>query len=121
MRKHYDFLIIGGGIVGLSIGRELLRRNNNYRVMIVEKETQIAAHASGRNSGVLHAGFYYSPDTLKAQFCLEGNLALKSLIKEHNIPITECGKVVVTKNEEDVARMETLYERGMANGVPLQR
>lgn len=121
MKEHYDFLVIGGGIVGLSIGRELLKKNRNSKVLVVEKELEIAAHASGRNSGVLHAGFYYSPDSLKAKFCLEGNHALKLLITKHNIPINNCGKVVVARNVEDVARMETLYERGMSNGVHLER
>ena len=95
MKKHYDFLVIGGGIVGLSIGRELLKRNPRPSVLVAEKESAIAAHASGRNSGVLHAGFYYSPDSLKAKFCLEGNLELRSLIETHNLPINKCGKVVL--------------------------
>jgi L-2-hydroxyglutarate oxidase len=121
VKTHFDFLVIGGGIIGLSIGRELIKRNKSSKILIVEKEPQIAAHASGRNSGVLHAGFYYSPDSLKAQFCMEGNGALKSLIADHNIPVINCGKVVVAKNEEDVSRMETLFERGKANGVSLHR
>lgn len=121
MNEHYDFLIIGGGIVGLSIGRELLRARKNSKVVVLEKEVGIASHASGRNSGVIHAGFYYSPESLKAKFCLEGNRELKTLIAKHAIPINNCGKVVVCKNEQDLARMETLYERGIANGVKLQR
>ena len=119
MKKQWDYLIIGGGIVGLSIGRELVKKDRSSRVLVVEKEPETAAHASGRNSGVLHAGFYYSPDSLKAKFCLEGNLKLKQLIEEHNIPINNCGKVVVARNEDDISRMETLYERGIANGVEL--
>lgn len=120
MKQHYDYLVIGGGIVGLSIGRELLKNNPRSAVLVAEKESSVAAHASGRNSGVLHAGFYYSPDSLKAKFCLEGNLELRSLIEAHNIPMNNCGKVVVAKNEEDLIRMQTLYERGLANGVTLQ-
>jgi L-2-hydroxyglutarate oxidase len=121
VKKHYDFLVIGGGIVGLSIGRELLKRNPRPSVLVAEKESDIAAHASGRNSGVLHAGFYYSPDSLKAKFCLEGNLELRSLIETHNLPINKCGKVVVAKNEEDLIRMQSLYQRGLVNGVTLHK
>jgi len=121
MEKRCDFLVIGGGIVGLSVGRELLRTHRNMRVIVLEKESSVGAHASGRNSGVLHAGFYYSPDSLKAKFCLEGNFALRSLIEEHRIPINECGKVVVANNEDDLARLEVLFERGSANGVKLVR
>jgi (S)-2-hydroxyglutarate dehydrogenase len=121
MEKRCDFLVIGGGIVGLSVGRELLRTHPNARVIVLEKESTVGAHASGRNSGVLHAGFYYSPDSLKAKFCLEGNFALRGLIKEHGIPINECGKVVVASNEDDLARLDVLFERGIANGVKLLR
>ena len=107
--------------MGLSIGRELLKRNPRPSVLVAEKESAIAAHASGRNSGVLHAGFYYSPDSLKAKFCLEGNLELRSLIETHNLPINKCGKVVVAKNEEDLIRMQSLYQRGLVNGVTLHK
>jgi len=121
MEKKCDFLVLGGGIVGLSIGRELLRTHRNARVVVLEKESTVGAHASGRNSGVLHAGFYYSPDSLKAKFCLEGNYALRSLIAEHGLPINECGKVVVARGEEDLSRLDVLFDRGTANGVRLLR
>jgi len=121
METRCDFLVIGGGIVGLSVGRELLRTHRNVRVIVLEKESLVGAHASGRNSGVLHAGFYYSPDSLKAKFCLEGNLALRSLIERYRVPINECGKVVVASDENDLARLEVLFERGSANGVQLLR
>lgn len=121
MEKRCDFLVIGGGIVGLSVGRELLRTHQNVQVIILEKESTVGTHASGRNSGVLHAGFYYSPDSLKAKFCLEGNFALRRIIEEHGIPINECGKVVVANNEDDLELLEVLFERGIANGVTLRR
>lgn len=121
MEMSCDFLVIGGGIVGLSVGRELLRTNQNVRVIVLEKESSVGAHASGRNSGVLHAGFYYSPDSLKAKFCLEGNFALRRLIEDHRIPINECGKVVVASNDDDLERLEVLFERGSANGINLIR
>jgi L-2-hydroxyglutarate oxidase LhgO len=117
---EYDYLIVGAGIVGLSIGVELLRRNSGARVLIAEKESGPAQHASGRNSGVLHAGFYYSPDSLKARFCVEGNSVLREIIADNNLPINECGKVVVATCEEDLPRLHNLYERGMANGAPLE-
>jgi L-2-hydroxyglutarate oxidase LhgO len=120
VQKEYDYLIVGAGIVGLSIGVELLQRNPSLRVLIAEKETAPAQHASGRNSGVLHAGFYYSPDSLKARFCLEGNSALREIISESRLPINECGKVVVATCEEDLPRLHELYRRGLANGAKLE-
>lgn len=121
METRCDFLVIGGGIVGLSLGRELLRTKQNARVIILEKESSVGSHASGRNSGVLHAGFYYSPDSLKAKFCLEGNYALRGLIRQHQIPIITCGKVVIANTEEDLERLDVLFERGSRNGVALVR
>lgn len=115
-----DVLIIGAGIIGLAIGKALLESNPALKVIIAEKEDAISKHASGRNSGVLHAGFYYSPDSLKAKFCREGNQELRKLAKRHNIPIREVGKVVVTRNDDENKRLETLYERGIANGVDLE-
>lgn len=119
MEKRVDFLVIGGGILGISIGRELLLRFPNSRILVAEKESDVAAHASGRNSGVLHAGFYYSPDSLKARFCLEGNQVLRHLITKHNLPLNPCGKVVVAKDVDDLSRLDDLLERGLANGVEL--
>lgn len=120
MLEKYDHLIIGGGIVGLSLGLELLNKYPNARVLLVDKEEKTGLHASGRNSGVLHAGFYYSPDSLKAKFCLQGNLELREIIAADSIPLNECGKVVVAQNEEDLVRLETLFQRGITNGVNLE-
>jgi L-2-hydroxyglutarate oxidase LhgO len=99
MPEKYDFLIIGGGIVGLSVGVEILNKYPSARVLLVDKEDKTGLHASGRNSGVLHAGFYYSPDSLKAKFCLQGNRELREIIATDSIPLNECGKVVVAQNE----------------------
>lgn len=121
MGENLDFLIIGGGVLGLSIGRELLNRSPQARILIVEKEDEVCLHASGRNSGVLHAGFYYSPDSLKAKFCLDGNREIKELIQKYRLPINNCGKVVVAINEDDLPRMQTLFDRGKANGVALHK
>ena len=120
MKEKYDYLIIGGGIVGLSIGWELLRKYPNSNVLVVDKENSTGQHASGRNSGVLHAGFYYSPETLKAKFCLQGNRELRELIASESIGINNCGKVVVAKDDEDLIRLENLYKRGISNGVELE-
>ena len=98
VEQQTDVLIVGAGIVGLSIGIALLQAEKGLKVLIVDKEPAAGEHASGRNSGVLHAGFYYSPDSLKAKFCREGNLELRNLCRENSIPIQECGKVVVSRN-----------------------
>ena len=115
-----DVLIIGSGIVGLSIGIALLQANPQIKVTVVDKEKVAGLHASGRNSGVLHAGFYYSPDSLKAKFCREGNLELRKLCHENKIPVVETGKVVVARNQDENQRLDLLYSRGVANGVELE-
>lgn len=120
MPSTVDFLIIGGGVVGVAIGIEILKKNPSAAVLLVEKEPATGAHASGRNSGVLHAGFYYSPDSLKAKFCLEGNHELRQIIKFNSLPLNQCGKVVVAQSEEDLPRLMKLYERGIANGTRLE-
>ena len=120
MSTKCDVLIIGGGVVGLSVGIAALESNPSLRVIIAEKESRLALHASGRNSGVLHAGFYYSPDSLKAKFCRDGNKRLRVLANKHDIPIREVGKVVVVRNEEENSRLETLFERGIKNVVDLE-
>ena len=115
-----DILIIGAGVMGLATGIALLEAKPSLKVIIAEKEKQLAMHASGRNSGVLHAGFYYSPDSLKAKFCRDGNKELRKLAKKYEIPVRECGKVVVTRNDDENQRLETLYQRGIANGVDIE-
>ena len=120
MSKNCDILIVGAGAIGLSTGIALLQNQPNLKVVIAEKEKDIAFHASGRNSGVIHAGFYYSPDSLKAKFCREGNLELRKLAKKYGIPVKNVGKVVVTQNDDEDARLNALYERGVKNGVDLE-
>jgi L-2-hydroxyglutarate oxidase len=119
-RTKCDLLIIGGGAIGFSIGIAFLEANPGKRVVVTDKENQIGKHASGRNSGVLHAGFYYSPESLKAKFCREGNAELRKIAKTHNIPIREVGKVVVARDDEENLRLEKLFERGTQNGVELE-
>ena len=120
MTEKCDVLIIGAGVVGLATGIALLEADPAKKVIIAEKEKALALHASGRNSGVLHAGFYYSPDSLKAKFCRDGNKELRILAKKYNIPVREVGKVVVVRNDDENTRLETLFQRGIKNGVDLE-
>ena len=120
MRQKCDFLIIGGGVIGLSIGIALLESNPSLKVIIAEKEKTLGLHASGRNSGVLHAGFYYSPDSLKAKFCREGNKELRKVAKKHGILVRNVGKVVVARNSDENERLDALFERGINNGVDIE-
>jgi L-2-hydroxyglutarate oxidase len=120
MSKKCDVLVIGAGVVGLSTGIALLQSRPSLKVLVADKEKDIGLHASGRNSGVIHAGFYYSPDSLKAKFCRDGNLELRKLAKEYGIPVKDVGKVVVARNDDEDSRLSTLFERGIANGVNLE-
>lgn len=115
-RKKVDFLVIGGGIIGLALARALRRRWESASILVIEKESGIAEHSSGRNSGVLHAGFYYTADSLKAKFTVEGNRALRAFCAEKNLPINTCGKLVVAKNEGEREKLRELLERGKRNG-----
>lgn len=119
MRKT-DFLIIGGGVIGLSIARQLKHLYADSSVVILEKESACGLHASGRNSGVLHAGFYYSPDSLKAQLTRQGNERLRQYCQEKNIKINQCGKLVVAKDHTELPAMDELVTRGKANNISLQ-
>jgi len=115
-----DFLIIGGGIIGISIARELRLRHPAATVTVLEKESACGRHASGRNSGVLHAGFYYTADSLKARFTRDGNAALRGYCREKGLPLNECGKLVVARSPADHPQMDELLRRGAANGVTLE-
>ena len=115
-----DVLIIGAGVVGLGIGVALLRSNPSLKVSILESEPKLALHGSGRNSGVLHAGFYYSPDSLKAQLTRRGNELLRQLCHDENVSVRECGKVVVTKNSDENRRLIDLHARAISNGVEVE-
>ena len=115
-----DFVVIGGGIIGISIARELKRRYRDCNVNLIEKENECAAHASGRNSGVLHAGFYYTADSLKAQFTRDGCREMTEYCDARSIPINKCGKLVVAKNASELAALDELLKRAEHNGVDLQ-
>src|ERR1043166_5022495 len=118
--KTADFLVVGGGVVGLSIAREWKRRFREARVALLEKEAECGLHASGRNSGVIHAGFYYTADSLKARFTRDGNRLLHAYCAEKNIPVNKCGKLVVARNAAELPQLDELLRRGKANGVELQ-
>jgi len=115
-----DFLVLGGGIIGLSIARELKHRFRDMTVTLLEKEAACGLHASGRNSGVIHAGFYYPDDSLKAKLTRAGNQAMISYCDAKKIPLNRCGKLVVAHEEGDLLQLDELLRRGAANRVPLE-
>ncbi len=119
LNAECDFLIVGGGVIGISIARSLLSRNSHAKIIIIEKELASAFHASGRNSGVLHAGFYYTADSLKARFTREGCLRLKEYCRENSLPINNCGKLVVAQTDEDLPQIDELLNRARQNSVEL--
>lgn len=116
----YDVAVIGGGVVGLALADAWLARHPSDSVVVFDKEEDLAAHASGRNSGVLHAGFYYAPDSLKARLTRDGNRMLKEFCAERGVQVRNTGKVVVTSSTKQLASLDTLFERGQANGVDLE-
>lgn len=115
-----DFLVIGGGIIGISVARELKAAYPDASVVVLEKEDHLGAHASGRSSGVIHAGFYYSADSLKARFAREGNRQLTEYCLREGIRIKRCGKLVVARSEAELPQLDELLKRGRCNGVPLE-
>lgn len=116
--ERVDLAIIGGGIVGLATAYRLLERRPELRLALLEKEPELASHQSGHNSGVLHAGLYYAPGSLKARLCREGKAAVEAFATEHGISFETCGKLVVARDESELVRFEALRERAEANSVP---
>jgi (S)-2-hydroxyglutarate dehydrogenase len=112
-----DFLVVGGGIVGLAVAHRLGEQYRGSKTIVLEKEPHIATHQSGRNSGVIHAGIYYKPGSLKAVNCRRGKLALEAFCTANGIPFERCGKVIVASSVAEVGRLDALYERGKQNGV----
>lgn len=113
-----DVVVVGGGIVGLATARALLRAHPGLRLVLLEKEDGVAKHQTGRNSGVVHAGIYYTPGSLKAQLCVAGVVKLRDFCAEHGVAYDAVGKVIVATSDDEVERLGRLYERGTANGVP---
>ena len=116
----YDYIIIGGGIVGVSTAWQLQQRFPDKKILLLEKESEFATHQTGHNSGVIHAGVYYEPGSLKAKFCREGVNATINFCKQHNIPFNQCGKLLVATNELEVKRMEALYQRCKKNNIEVE-
>jgi L-2-hydroxyglutarate oxidase LhgO len=119
-RRKADFLIIGCGIIGLSIAKAIKDKKPDSSIVIIEKEKKEALHSSGRNSGVLHAGFYYTADSLKAKFTRDGNRAWSEFCEKRSLPINKCKKVVVAKDATELAGIDELYARGIKNGVDVK-
>ena len=119
--KTYDaeFLIVGAGIIGLTLARELLAHGAD-KIILIEKENELGLHASGRNSGVLHAGIYYPPHTLKAKLCLEGNLLLQDYCLQQGLPLVKCGKVIVARDESELPTLQQLHDRARQNGAKVE-
>jgi (S)-2-hydroxyglutarate dehydrogenase len=113
-----ELAIVGGGIVGLALARELTRRHPRLSVCVLEREAELGVHQTGHNSGVIHAGVYYQPGSLKARLCVEGARELYAYCAEHEIPHEACGKLIVATERAELARLEELERRGRANGVP---
>jgi L-2-hydroxyglutarate oxidase len=116
-----DYLVIGGGIVGVSTAMHLLERNPGGSLVLLEKEPDLARHQTGRNSGVIHAGVYYAPGSLKARFSKEGAEATIRFCQEHGIPFERCGKLLVATREAEVERMAALHERCRQNEIVVER
>lgn len=119
--KQYDLALIGGGIVGIATARALQRRFRNAAILLVEKETDLARHQTGHNSGVIHAGVYYAPGSLKAEFCREGAARTIAFCQEHNLPYLQCGKLLVATDAVEFERMGALEERCRLNRIEVHR
>ena len=117
MSTNYQVIVIGGGIIGLATALELSTRYPNYSIAVLEKEQRVALHQTGHNSGVIHSGLYYRPGSYKAELCIAGSRALRDYCDNRGISYNLIGKVVVATHEEELPRLQTLYERGTANGV----
>jgi L-2-hydroxyglutarate oxidase LhgO len=115
---RHDVVVVGAGILGLTVARELLLRRPGADVAVVEQEQDVAAHQTGHNSGVVHGGIYYAPGSLKARLCLEGSRRMYDYCEEHAIAHDRCGKLVIARHEGELGRLDDLDERGRANGVP---
>ena len=113
-----DVAVVGGGIVGLAVARELLKRNPRTALCVLERETEVGTHQTGHNSGVIHAGVYYTPGSLKARLCVAGAAELYEYCAERGIPVERGGKVIVATDSSELPRLEELERRGIANGVP---
>ncbi|HKJ33762.1 MAG TPA: FAD-dependent oxidoreductase, partial [Balneolales bacterium] len=113
----YDVIIVGAGIVGLSTAYKLSLQKPDLRILVLEKESEVAAHQTGNNSGVIHSGIYYNPGSYKAKNCVDGRKQLVAFCQEYGVKHDICGKVIVATKEEDIPRLQAIYERGLQNGI----
>ena len=118
--QNSDVLIVGGGIVGLCIAHQLLERGITRNITVIDKEPKLGLHSSGRNSGVLHAGLYYKPGSLKAQVCVSGARRLRAWVEERQLPLNPCGKIIVPPRADLDSQLDVLAERGRANGAVVE-
>ncbi|HEX8207602.1 MAG TPA: L-2-hydroxyglutarate oxidase [Solirubrobacteraceae bacterium] len=118
MHSDHDVVVVGAGILGLAVARELLVRDPKRRVAVVDKQDEVGFHQTGHNSGVLHAGIYYAPGSLKARLCVEGAAKLYDWCDEHGVAYERCGKLIVATDESELPKLDELERRGRANGVP---
>ena len=116
-QQSYDIAVIGAGIIGLATAMRLSQEYPRYKIIVLEKDGEVAQHQTGHNSGVIHAGIYYAPGSQKANFCSTGGRALRQFCDERGIEYEMCGKVIVAINDEEVPRLQDLFERGTANGA----
>ncbi|KAK1894498.1 L-2-hydroxyglutarate dehydrogenase mitochondrial [Dissostichus eleginoides] len=117
LHSSYDMAVVGGGIVGLATVRELILRHPTLSFILLEKEKELAVHQSGHNSGVIHSGIYYTPGSLKARLCVRGATLAYEYCDKKGLPYKKCGKLIVATEQEEIPRLQALYERGMKNNV----
>ncbi len=117
----YDYVIVGGGIVGISTAYNLRQSRPDAKILVIEKEMALARHQTGRNSGVIHAGVYYQPGSLKARLCKEGAAETAKFCESHDIPIVRCGKLIVATDQHELERLRSLEERTTENGIRFER
>jgi len=120
-QKPYDYCIIGAGIIGLTIAHKLIEKHAQARLIVIDKETGPAMHQTGRNSGVIHAGVYYTPGSLKATLCRKGVPTISAFCRKHDVAFQQCGKLIVAVDKNEAARLDGLYARGKQNGIQVQR
>ncbi len=117
MDQNFDVIVVGGGIVGLATAYKLTLMHPNKKILVLEKEKEVAVHQTGHNSGVIHSGIYYKPGSYKAINCVSGRRELVSFAKEYKIPHDICGKIIVATDKSELAHMNKVYNNGIANGV----
>lgn len=117
----YDFVVVGAGIIGLSVSMQLSATYPQSNILVIEKEDEISLHQTGRNSGVIHSGIYYKPGSIKADFAKSGNNNLMTFCKREGVPFEQCGKIIVAVEENELDQMEKLYQRGLQNSLDVKK